>query len=336
MAKNNIFLGFGRGKLGDIVMYRSLGEQITRARNRSPKNPRTPLQLCQRVLIRTASQAYSVFSPISDHAFQGFEKGTPCQSQFMRLNVAQMRDQINVAGGYDDPSDLPNSELVNFAAKNTTGAVFRRWIISDGTMPSLVPGNNSDGSAPHVVWQTPPSAAIGVITYAELAAALGLEVGDQVTFVWVFSDLSYETNEIVITDMRYARIILLPESGDASQVAFASAGQGSDYYVMADPNSKNQGTLYMNFFGSGASGGLSGYPSAGGVADVDRATHTFVGFCAIASRKVGNVWQRSRGEILLRAKTNILDYDEYELGDAIRSYMTAQDSGLYLNQAENF
>ena len=336
MAKNNIFLGFGRGKLGDIVMYRSAGEQITRARNRSPKNPKTPLQLCQRVLIRTASQAYSVFAPLSDHAFQGFQQGTPCQSQFMRQNVAQMRDQINVAGGYDDPSDLPNSELVNFAARNTPGAVFRKWIISDGTMPVMTTYNSSDGSAPRVVWQTSPSAAITAITYAELAAALGVEVGDQLTFVWLFSDMSAATNDIVITDMKYSRVILLPESGDASTVAFASAGSGSDYYVPADPNAKNIGSVYFSFQSGQTGAGLIAYPTIGGVADVDIETHTNVGFGCIASRKVGNVWQRSRCEILLRGKTGILDYDEYELGDAIRSYMTSQDSGLYLNQAENF
>lgn len=336
MAKNNIFLGFGRGAVGDVVMYRAGGEQITRARNRSPKNPKTPLQLCQRVLIRTASQAYSVFAPLSDHAFQGFQQGTPCQSQFMKLNVAKMRDQINVAGGYDDPSDLPNSELVNFAAKNTPGAVFRSWVISDGTMPQMVTAFSSSGNNPRALWQVAPTAAVGAITYAELAAALGIEVGDQLTFVWLFSDMSAATNDIVITDMKYSRVVLLPESGDASAVAFASAGAGSDFYVFADPNAKNQGGVYCSFFTSQTNPGLVFHATAGGSEDESVETHTLVGIGVIASRKVGNVWQRSRCEIMLRDKTGILDYDEYELGDAIRSYMTAQDSGLYLNQAENF
>lgn len=335
MAKNNLFLGFGRGSLGDVVMYRAGGEQISRARNRSPKNPRTPLQLCQRVLLRTASQAYSIFAPLADHAFQGYQQGTPNQSRFMALNVQQMRDQIATAGEYDTPEDLPFSELVNFSGKTTNGAVFRPWIISDGNMPVMATAFQSDGTSPRVVWPAVPSAAITVITYAELAAALGVELGDQLTFVWIFADLSPATNDILITDMKYSRVILMPADGNTAGAAFQAAAQGSDYYVMKSPNAKNVGNVFFSFQ-TGTNAGLVFYPTIGGVADVDATTHTLVGIGCIASRLVGNVWQRSRCQMLLRSTGATIDYNEYELGDAIRSYMTSQHSSLYLNQAENF
>ena len=47
MSKGNLFLGFGRGKVGVVVFSRLNGEQVTRARNRSPRKPKYPLQLLQ-------------------------------------------------------------------------------------------------------------------------------------------------------------------------------------------------------------------------------------------------------------------------------------------------
>lgn len=49
MAKNNMLLGYARGKVGDLVFQRRKGEQITKARNRNPNNPRTWAQQMQRV-----------------------------------------------------------------------------------------------------------------------------------------------------------------------------------------------------------------------------------------------------------------------------------------------
>lgn len=39
MAKGNPLMSQMRGKVGDLVMTRLAGEQITRSRNRHPKNP---------------------------------------------------------------------------------------------------------------------------------------------------------------------------------------------------------------------------------------------------------------------------------------------------------
>ena len=65
MSKGNLFLGFGRGKVGDVVFYRSNGEQITRSLNRNPKNPRSESQLLQRIIMGTVMQAYSKMKSIT-------------------------------------------------------------------------------------------------------------------------------------------------------------------------------------------------------------------------------------------------------------------------------
>lgn len=86
MAKGNLFLGLGRGKVGDVVFYRKNGDQITRVRNRSVRNPNTAGQLYQRAILATVSKAYQAGAAIFDHSFEGVSVGANCQSRFMSLN----------------------------------------------------------------------------------------------------------------------------------------------------------------------------------------------------------------------------------------------------------
>lgn len=48
MAKGNVLLGYGRGSIGDVVLSRVKGQQVAKARNRKPANPRTQSQMMQR------------------------------------------------------------------------------------------------------------------------------------------------------------------------------------------------------------------------------------------------------------------------------------------------
>ena len=41
MAKGNMLMGYSRGSVGDVTFARIKGQQIARARNRNPKNPKT-------------------------------------------------------------------------------------------------------------------------------------------------------------------------------------------------------------------------------------------------------------------------------------------------------
>ena len=52
MAKGNLFLGMGRGSVGDVTFYRADGQQLSRARNRKPRNPKTNAQLIQRASVQ--------------------------------------------------------------------------------------------------------------------------------------------------------------------------------------------------------------------------------------------------------------------------------------------
>jgi hypothetical protein len=51
MAKDNLFLGTARGSVGDIVFSRLDGQQVARVRNRAPRNPQSPAQMVQRIIM---------------------------------------------------------------------------------------------------------------------------------------------------------------------------------------------------------------------------------------------------------------------------------------------
>ena len=48
MAKGNMLLGYSRGSVGDVVMSRVKGQQVAKARNRKPANPKSNKQMKQR------------------------------------------------------------------------------------------------------------------------------------------------------------------------------------------------------------------------------------------------------------------------------------------------
>lgn len=104
MAKGNLFLGMGRGKVGDVVFYRKNGDQISRVRNRSVRNPNTDAQLYQRAIMATVSKAYQAGSAIFDHSFEGIPVGARCQSRFMELNCNLLRSLVDsdIAANHGD------------------------------------------------------------------------------------------------------------------------------------------------------------------------------------------------------------------------------------------
>lgn len=95
MAKGNLFQGMARGKVGDVVFSRLNGEQISRVRNRHPKNPRTNAQLYQRAVMATIMQAYSAGKAIFDHSFQGMRVGDENMRRFLSRNIKSLRGQLS-------------------------------------------------------------------------------------------------------------------------------------------------------------------------------------------------------------------------------------------------
>ena len=88
MSKGNMFLGYARGSVGDVVFSRTNGQQITKARNRNPNNPRSISQVMQRSLFISAVKFYQLArAKFFKFAFEDKKSTESDFNAFMRHNT---------------------------------------------------------------------------------------------------------------------------------------------------------------------------------------------------------------------------------------------------------
>ena len=178
MAKNNLFLGMARGKVGDIVFYRQNGQQITRTRNRAPRNPRSNGQQIQRAILATVGLAYKFGSAIFDHSFQGMAVGAENQRAFLSENLRILRGLM--AAEVDGSVTNPQARVVG--PRSIAPVPFGGMMISRGTYDQNVfTFTDSTGSAETEF--VLPATYSSEETLAEYASRVGLLPGDLYTFV---------------------------------------------------------------------------------------------------------------------------------------------------------
>lgn len=329
MAKGNPLLGQARGKVGDIVMYRQGGQQVTRAYNSKPANPQSALQLLQRSLMKTASLGYSMMQEICNHSFQGYKEGTENQGEFIARNIAKMRRQLIDYINSGDEEEIIHCLEANFSGKEDTLPEFRDFVVSEGSLPSL-----------DVSWVVPVTGSVAPpqlrllesldsgFTYADLVRALGVQRGDQITFLVLTTDDTAAGDNCKFNSFSYARVILEPANGDMSTQFINDNGE------VQSPNERNRGDYlfsldrHLKFWPAG-NPGQNSLPV------------TLSAAAVIHSRLSGQVWQRSTQSLVLRSDLSTVNghlaYSHYEdyLADAIASFkVDSPQSTLYLNQAQ--
>lgn len=328
MSKGNLFLGTARGKVGDVVFSRQDGEQIARVRNRSPKNPQTPLQMAQRVIMSTVGKAYSLMAPIADHAFQGLSQGTMCQSRFTELNIALLRREAAEALNDGSAEAITTSQATNFNGKGDSLVALNPFIISEGSLPSPRLQEVGGGIGVRLGITT----TLATVTYGDIINALGAQRGDQLTFVLLTTDQSEAGVDAGFANgFHFCRIILDPSEGDLTTPFLQTPGQEDPNYYVNKPNEKNEGSVTFNI-GSGTNESVL-VPLVDGIGN-NQSQYGEGALGAILSRKSGELWQRSKSNLVLL--TGGFDTQIHYLGDAVISYMSDAGSSLYLNQAENF
>lgn len=198
MAKGNLILGMGRGSIGDVTLYRSNGTQVSRARNRAPKNPQTRQQTAQRIIMRTTVRAYSVLKELCDHSFQGLGYGAPNMNRFNSVNADFLRQQA-----IDYAAD-PTKYSGDYYDYQTPRIGYNALIVSEGSLvaPSISIPNADDGVA--IVGTGAPAS----LSYDDVITFLGLQRGDQVTVLQIDD----------VCNFTYGRFILAPKGGDFTKL----------------------------------------------------------------------------------------------------------------------
>lgn len=277
MAKGNLLLGTGSGKLGDIVLSRMNGQQITRVRVRKIKNPRTTPQQIQRLIIASVSRAYSGMKAITNHSFQGYAYGAANMNRFNKLNADLIRNHLASFGA--DPindedwtaTDYP-ATYTDPASVNPNGPAINNWTISEGTLPQ-VPFESVNG-----IWPDEASQGLRIkianegaaLTYKQVTDALGLQPGDQLTVCAIDHNNSFH----------YGRFILSPIDGD-STASVTDSNKFNERNLNITPTVSN-GYLVLTL------ADIAAYQPRPG-----EAANAITAAGLILSRKVGDTWQRS-------------------------------------------
>lgn len=329
MAKDNLFLGTARGSVGDVVFSRLNGVQVARVRNRSPRNPQSPAQMVQRIIMSSVGKAYSFMAEICNHSFEGFETGQLSQRKFMEVNVGLLRDKVAEVLAYPVEEVIRSSEAYNFSFKNDYAPVLNGYMLSAGSLPSITLAPGSVGVSPCIEFD-PGELTSATITYADFISLTGLQRGDQLTFIQVSHDASKVGHDRdVLTGFRFARVILEPSDGDMASTLL----QGGQ---INKPNMRNSGSFRsLSIATEGTGKGLFfALADIAPVSSTSQLDKQIAASAVILSRQVGGRWLRSTqflqpnyttGTNVMNSSTLGLAYDTYRIGAA---------SDLYLNQAE--
>lgn len=167
MAKSKGFFGLRSGSTKNFTFSELNGQQITKERVYKVKNPRTLQQMRQRMVMASVSAAYSYLKEICDHSFEGFGVGSPCMSEFMRLNLDALKAKAQ--------NDAAVVAFNAYQDKNINPVPF---MVSKGSLNEIVPTIAEN----KLSWSTAKGKA-DTTTAEGIYAALGLNQGDMVTFI---------------------------------------------------------------------------------------------------------------------------------------------------------
>lgn len=300
-----MLLGYARGKVGSLVFSRSNGQQITRMRASKVKNPQTDAQVVQRIILNTVAQAYSALQPICDHSFEGVKKGQDAMSYFMRNNIVKARAFVKeVLDGKVKDSDYS----WGFVPINGTGLPLAPLTIAKGSLPTVPVYNKDTDWQYYSISQQPTAAGNGVVqfpigsgdqtiqnantlTYGNIIEHLGLQRGDQLTFVGLFND-----GKLGLT-AEWARIVLDPKNADGTDAPLDTpiiAGDQETIFAVNKPNPNNvipEGFGF--FFQAPAFNRTPEYI----IAPVKAYTNTLGAAVIVSRQKADGTWMRSNTDL---------------------------------------
>lgn len=303
MAKTGFWLNGAKGKVAGTTIYQSNGETVMRVINRSVKNPRTTAQLIQRIITKTVAKQYSAMKEICDHSFEGVTAGANTMAKFRSVNNTLLRERIAAAQQAGKKFD----EIFNFIPLKTYKFIPAAVQLSDGSLPMIDVINATDKARIF---------AGAINTYQGILDTLGLERGDQLTFITVEMINGYKFN--------FCRVILDPREADGSAAPLSTAFVGENNNIVK-PSFRNEGSFNALAFDT-TNKDLSFCIK----------NDTVVAAAVIASRKVNNEWLRSKAMLVMGFEALEPDDNfsiQQALDLAIQGTDIYTDSQRYLNNA---
>lgn len=302
-----MLLGHARGKVGDLVFSRVNGQQVTRARAAVVKNPQTQAQMIQRILLNTIVQAYSRMSEICDHSWEGIPVGQKSMAIFMRKNLNALRTRV--AADYEAGHQF--DDMYAFAPLGSNAFTMNAYIISSGSLPAVtVDCDAATGGSVAI-------AAEGAeLTYQDVIDALGLQRGDQLTFIgqeaWTDGRAAF----------KFARVILDPHDAEGAVLPLDTAFL--DGQAINAPSPRNEGEDVTFTYNNGNLIFTFGVGTTFGAAII------------VSRQKADGTWMRSNAQITLEEAMPYSLIGSYSLQECLDLFEAGGfdlQSDRYLNNA---
>lgn len=169
MAKGNLFLGTAARSVGDVVMYRREGSQVSRVRVRKVANPRTDAQSLQRAAFSPVAKFFSPLAIVLERAFEGVSK-SKSYSEFLKVNIKKAREN-------------------GWLLPKGTGFFPLPYTLTKGSLPSLPISKNASGTS-FIIFDGAdlPASAETVGAVSQILVGQGYKDGDIFTLIAVSKD----------------------------------------------------------------------------------------------------------------------------------------------------
>lgn len=297
MAKSKSFFGLRRGSTKSLTFSVYEGQQVTKDRVTEVKNPRTPSQMMQRMIMASALAMYSAGKEIFDHSFQGVTYGAKSMNKFLADNAKLIRADVQANG-----TDFQTNAYGNKAG------LAGSFKLSEGTLPPIPTGYVTmpeDGAQMAIKIGTGES-----IKVSDVKAYLGLSDGDFFTLVGLRdgkTEISVGSKiQVSSSELCFVRLYI-PVGQDDTNIT------PENFATLFTPEYRNCVNAVL---ASSTSGNVTTW-----TVTVDLSAsftiYTSVAAC-IKSSKVNDVWARSTAYWTINRPNTVPNYEEalgtYPLG----------------------
>ena len=234
MAKVGFWLRSAKGKLAGATLYQQNGETVMREVNTAPSNPKTTAQTVQRIIMHTVMGAYSTLKEICDHSFEGMKKGQDTMSYFMKQNIQFAREKI----AQQQSQGVMPYEMYNYAPLGKRGFTPNQYQVAMGSLPTI----RVTLLDPKF---TPILSGFSANSYANVIKTLGLQRGDQLTFMTV-GNADTVAPAFGVYEFKYARVILDPTNADGTPASLDVPFVKEDGTINL-PSVRNEGNFVFSY-----------------------------------------------------------------------------------------
>lgn len=130
MAKAGFWMQGAKGKMAGAVFQKGKKGTVQRV-NVTPKNPKTNLQMAQRIIFATVTQAAKYMYPIISHSFEGVAAGADSRQAFIKENVSNLRKYA--AYDFENNTGFDESQAY-FTTKKVSALIPNKYIVSKGSL----------------------------------------------------------------------------------------------------------------------------------------------------------------------------------------------------------